>query len=247
MFWSPFNGADFNNSLNIKPLRVVKLLKSMKVLSVLKEEVRIMRIESHPNLASITLVALFLVFTPFYPTCADIISQLSMLCGGPSAVKLVTLLINVAFSVHMSACAFWRIKVSKTRENVLMILHNPTKKRNEKWKFEQHWRALPAHLFPNRLQKYGSQDRWEWYRSFRSDDRPVRSKRQILMLLQRIWKAWVSIRKWGTGRTFDYFLQKCLPRFSSGFWLSSSAFFAAGQCMLSSLPEHKRRLCKFYP
>ena len=73
-----------------------------------------MRIESHPNLASITLVALFLVFTPFYPTCADIISQLSMLCGGPSAVKLVTLLINVAFSVHMSACAFWRIKVSKT-------------------------------------------------------------------------------------------------------------------------------------
>ena len=86
----------------------------MKVLSVLKEEVRIMRIESHPNLASITLVALFLVFTPFYPSCADIISQLSMLCGGPSAVKLVTLLINVAFSVHMSACAFWRIKVSKT-------------------------------------------------------------------------------------------------------------------------------------
>ena len=103
----------------------------MKVLSVLKEEVRIMRIESHPNLASITLVALFLVFSPFYPSCADIISQLSMLCGGPSAVKLVTLLINVAFSVHMSACAFWRIKVSKTRENDIDDMTRPNIIRNE--------------------------------------------------------------------------------------------------------------------
>ena len=39
------------------------------------------------------------------------LGQISMLCGGPSAVKLVTLLINVAFSVHMSACAYWRVKV----------------------------------------------------------------------------------------------------------------------------------------
>ena len=54
-----------------------------------------------------------------------------MLCGGPSAVKLVTLLINVAFSVHMSACAFWRIKVSKTRENDIDDITRPNIIRNE--------------------------------------------------------------------------------------------------------------------
>ena len=43
--------------------------------------------------------------------------QISMLCG-PAAVKLSTLFINVAFSVHFCACAFWRVKVffgSRTR------------------------------------------------------------------------------------------------------------------------------------
>ena len=48
--------------------------------------------------------------------------------------------------------------------------------------------------YKNMAQKIEENDKSQ-YRSFRSDDRPFRLKPQILMLLQRIWKAWVSIRK----------------------------------------------------
>jgi hypothetical protein len=49
--------------------------------------------------------------------------QISMLCGGPSAVKLVSLLVNVGFSVHLCACAYWRVKVLKNHFCLMCSVH----------------------------------------------------------------------------------------------------------------------------
>ena len=49
--------------------------------------------------------------------------QISMLCGGPSAVKLVSLLVNVGFSVHLCACAYWRVKVLRNHFCLMCSVH----------------------------------------------------------------------------------------------------------------------------